>query len=197
MNIGIVTSSYNYYDRFLIQWINSITSLTIKPNEVIIVISGKRYLKDNILKAENLLKESNIFYKILRIRKHKGMGFARNFAVKHVNTKYVMYLDIDDIIKPNAIEILNKYEGKADVICGGLEIVSKDGIVNEIYKPSNDLVLTGKRCYCSHAVFRKELWNKFKYPENGIKSELCNGFLWLGFAKNGASSVFSQGYSRF
>lgn len=184
MNLGIVTSCYNNYDNFLKDWVNSIINLIEKPNQIIIVQSGMKYKKENFTEAEKLLKLNKINYKILFIKKHKGMGFARNQAVKNCNTEYIMYLDIDDLIKKDALTILKKYYKKADVICGGLEIHFKDKITKEIYLNASYIkCLKGKRVCCSHAVYKKDLWTKFKYPEDKLRSELCNGFIWLGFAK--------------
>jgi hypothetical protein len=48
MDIGIVTSFYNHYDRFLPDWLTSIYELKTKPAAVTIVISGDKYDAGNI-----------------------------------------------------------------------------------------------------------------------------------------------------
>jgi glycosyltransferase involved in cell wall biosynthesis len=193
MDIGIITSFYNYYDRFLPQWIDSIKELTIKPSQITIVQSGIRYKQYNLDYAKKILTKLKINFKILKIKKHRGMGFARNFAVRNTFTKWIMYLDVDDIIRPKAIEYLKKYQ-YADIICGGLLVkwvdVPKAKIKRRRYlQISKERILNKKKCCSSHSVYKKSLWLKFKYPEKGIKSELCNGFIWIGFAKLEANFV--------
>jgi glycosyltransferase involved in cell wall biosynthesis len=183
MNIGIVTSFYNNYDVFLNRWLFSVIALKSKPAFITIVQSGPKYNNVNIESARKLLKKVNIPFKILKIKKHRGMGFARNWAVKNTPTKYIMYLDVDDLVVPDAINIINFYakKTKADVICGGLAIKWEDKGLrrNKIYKGITAAgILKNKSC-SSHSVYKKALWEKFKYPNN----EFCNGYLWLGFAK--------------
>lgn len=194
MDIGIVTSFYNYYDRFLPQWIDSIKKLSVKPSQVTIVQSGIRYHQSNLDYARKILVKLRINFKILKIKKHRGMGFARNFAVRNTLTKWIMYLDVDDIIRPMAIKHLKKYQYDADVICGGLmtkwvDIPTAKIKIKRYLKISKGRILKKKKCCCSHSVYKKSLWFKFKYPEKGIQSELCNGFIWIGFAKLGAKFV--------
>ena len=191
MDIGIVTSFYNNYDKFLNQWVNSICKLKEKPTIVTIVQSGKRYKQQNLDNARDILEKNNFNFIIVKIKKHRCMGFARNWAVKHTDTKWIMYLDVDDTIKPDAITNLKKFEDKADVICGGLEIKSigkkRNFVKNKFYLgTSRRNILKGKYICSSHSVYKRKLWEKYKYPLN---DEFCNGMIWLGFAKLGARFI--------
>ena len=94
MNLTIVTSFYNGYERFIPRWIDSINNLTIKPTAIVVIASGPHNLKTI---------STSIPLKFIQLSKHISMGHARNIAVKNAKTEWVMYLDTDDLILPNAI----------------------------------------------------------------------------------------------
>lgn len=43
-------------------------------------------------------------YELIRFEKNQGICHARNFAERHATTKYMMFLDADDILMPDAIK---------------------------------------------------------------------------------------------
>ena len=183
MNIGIVTSFYNGYDRFLPQWLNSIYRLKTMPSQLTIVASGQEYDVENIHKALKILKKINIPYKIIYLKKHMGMGFARNKAVENTNTEWIQYLDVDDIILPDAINIYNKYKDETDIICGGLDIKGDKKNKKALYPyASRERQLQGKHCTSSHGVYKRKFWELSPYVNN----DWCEQILWLGFAQHGA-----------
>lgn len=44
-------------------------------------------------------------FRVIHLAKHSGLGAARNAALKLVDTKYLGFLDADDVLTPNAIEL--------------------------------------------------------------------------------------------
>ncbi len=187
MNIGIVTSFYNGYEKFLSRWAASICKLMIKPSMVVFVQSGEAD-KNIIEKVKKKFDDNDIKYKFAEIKKHKGMGYARNKAVENCNTKWIMYLDVDDIIIKTALNNLDKYELKTDIICGGLLIKNINGTETKKYflSATRKKVLKGKWCCCSHAIYKKELWYKSPYIEN---NDFIDYPLWLGFAQFGGKFI--------
>jgi glycosyltransferase involved in cell wall biosynthesis len=184
MNIGIVTSFYNGYEKFLTRWASSICKLKIKPSMVVFVQSGKAD-KDIIIKVKIMFSKHNIKYRFVEIKEHKGMGYARNKAVKNCDTKWIMYLDVDDIVVETALNNLDKYELKTDVICGGLLIKNINGTETKKYflSAKRKKVLKGMWCCCSHAIYRRKFWEKSPYIEI---NDFIDYPLWLGFAQFGA-----------
>ena len=181
MNLTIVTSFYNGYERFIPRWIDSINNLTIKPTAIVVIASGPHNLKTI---------STSIPLKFIQLSKHISMGHARNIAVKNAKTEWVMYLDTDDLILPNAIENLEKYINKTDVICGGLKYEGKRGNKSKIFtNASRENILKGDCCCCSHAVFKKKFWEQTPYKED---NEFCDGLLWVGFALLGAEFLATE-----
>ncbi len=187
MNIGIVTSFYNHYDRFLPTWAQSIVALEIKPSFVSMVASGKDYDPQNIQHACDLFEKYKIPHTVDYID-HKGMGVARNKAVENSPTEYIMYLDVDDVILPKAINHYRKYH--ADVISGGLVVEQTNGVVKNVkFNATQKRALEGQWVSCSHGVYRKKFWQLSPYITHNDYVDQC---LWLGFAQQGAEFVGTQ-----
>jgi len=187
MDISIVTSFYNGYGKYLERWLESIYQLETKPKKIIIGISGSKHGLNNPKKCISLLQKIGVPFKIIYIPKHKGMGFARNQVVRETSTKWVMYLDVDDTISPDAIDNLRKYQSGADVICGGLKIIGDRENEERLYPfASAEAILKGKVCCCSHGVYNRQLWQHSPYIEH---NDFVDQPLWIGFAHLGAKFV--------
>lgn len=183
MEIGICTSFYNGYGKYFPRWLASIISLEKLPAQIAVVASGAdNGLYDDV---ENMGKFSICkgMMSFLYLPEHISMGYARNRAVSLLDTEYVMYLDVDDEILTNALSVYEKYEGY-DVISGGLRIRGDREHKDLIFKASRRRQLRGRHCCCSHAVYKKSLWEKSRYIE---KNDYIEQPLWAKFAMDGAS----------
>lgn len=56
--------------------------------------------------ATRILQANSRQYELIRFEKNGGIGHARHFAERHATTKYMMFLDADDILYPDAIKKL-------------------------------------------------------------------------------------------
>lgn len=73
-------------------------------------------------------KASNPEFQLTVCHEHKsGAPSARNHALKHVKTRWVQFLDADDLLIPKKIAEQISAFPNADVICGGAEIEALDG----------------------------------------------------------------------
>lgn len=50
-------------------------------------------------------KKPNLKYKVIKLSKNKGPGFARNTGIKKARGDYLLFLDSDDAIAPNLLEV--------------------------------------------------------------------------------------------
>jgi len=187
MDIGIVTSFYNGYDRFIERWANSICKLIIKPQMVVMIASGPQSNEQHVKNAEMMFDKFNIPYVSGKLGKHQNMGYARNKAVQYCMTEWVMYLDVDDTIVPKAIEHFQKYEATADVICSGLKIVGvRKHHVKLNPNASTARQLKGGYCGSSHCPFRKKYWELAPFITT---NDYIEQVFKLGMAQKGARFV--------
>ena len=54
--------------------------------------------------VERFFQENPRQYELVRFDENRGIGYARHFAERHAKTKYMMFLDSDDILYPDAVE---------------------------------------------------------------------------------------------
>ena len=112
--ISIVIPSYNQAE-FLRDAIDSCLNQTAEPYEVIVVDDGS---------TDNSLEIARSYENKIRVisQVNKGLASARNTGIMNVKGSYdifyVLFLDADDILLPNAIENIEKValETNADII---------------------------------------------------------------------------------
>ena len=114
--VSIVIPIYNA-EKYIAQCLDSILNQTYKELQVIVVNDGS---KDNSL---NILESyANKYSNILLIKKENGgVSSARNLGLKYASGKYLAFIDADDYVEPDYIEVLvcniEKYNADAS-ICG-------------------------------------------------------------------------------
>lgn len=105
-NLSLVTvyiTNYNYQD-YLEEAFSSLVNQTYKSIEIIIIDDGSTDNSINIIKklSEKYEDVQTIF------QKNKGLNKTNNVAIKRAKGKYIMRLDADDILEPQAIEKMVK-----------------------------------------------------------------------------------------
>jgi len=111
--ISIIIPIYNA-EKYLKDCLNTVINQTYKNIEIILINDGSTDNSINIIK-EYQQKDNRI---VVIDRKNKGVLYSRVEGLKIAKGKYVTYIDSDDWVEKNIIEILynkiNKYN--ADVI---------------------------------------------------------------------------------
>lgn len=167
MNIGIVTTAYNGYGRFAIQWLDAIAHLDTPPAAVTIAL-GQDHGAD-IDELHRFAKWAEIPLTIVVTDADPLMGPMRNAAIEETHTDWIMYLSIDDVILPNAIDEFKKYEADADYICIKWKSIAtwnpraKELIHNPKTPREMALQYNGKGFIVGHSPFRRKFWEKHPY----------------------------------
>ncbi len=101
--VSIVVPVYNG-EKYLRECLDSLVNQTLKELEIICVNDGSTDSSTQILK-EYASKDSRI--KVLNQKNH-GVSAARNFGIENFSGEYLTFVDADDWIELNALEILYK-----------------------------------------------------------------------------------------
>ena len=111
--ITVILPVYNV-EKYLKQCLDSIVNQTFKDFECLCVNDGST---DNSLSILQEYAQKDKRFKIIT-QKNGGTSVARNTGIKHTNTKYLTFIDSDDWITENYLEILyNKIEEtNADIV---------------------------------------------------------------------------------
>ena len=104
IKFSIIVPVYNRAS-FIHTTLSSVLNQTYPYFEIICVDDASTDASFKILKS--LQKEDNRI-KIIQHERNMGTHMARKTGVMHANSDYVLFLDCDDELLPNALEILNQ-----------------------------------------------------------------------------------------
>ena len=114
-DITIVIPTFNRRD-LLAACLQSLARQTYSAYQIVIVDDGS---SEDI---EGFAAENCPEAQVLRLPRNRGFAGAANAGLKHAKTKYVMLLNNDMTLEPNAIELLHNAleSGEADMVYGRL-----------------------------------------------------------------------------
>lgn len=115
LDVSVVIPCFNA-EKTVLRSLNSIVDQTFKPKEVIVVDDGSFVPVDESIKIWSADKE--ILIKVIT-QSNRGAPAARNVGVEYSKSRYVAFLDADDIWHPKKLEVQYKAMRVADLsICG-------------------------------------------------------------------------------
>ena len=111
--VSIIIPVYNV-EPYLRQCLDSVLGQTFKNFEVLLVNDGST---DNsgFICQEYVEKDNRVRY---FEKENEGVSSARNFGIKHSRGEYITFIDSDDWVEPNYLEIFYKTikEKDADIV---------------------------------------------------------------------------------
>lgn len=125
IDVSLIISVYNM-EKYIEECLESVFNQTHKNIEVIIVNDGSTDKSKDIIQ-KFILKYENIIY----IEQcNQGLAMSRNNALKYVSGEYVLFLDSDDYLEENCIELLYKKakENDYDMVIMGHRKVYNDNL---------------------------------------------------------------------
>lgn len=102
--VSVIIPTYNRA-RLLIDALESVKCQTYRPIEAIIIDDGSTDNTQEVVKHFSEANSSECFQIICLHQKNKGPSAARNAGLIAASGEYVQFLDSDDLIHPNKIEL--------------------------------------------------------------------------------------------
>ena len=171
MVISVIIPIYNA-ERHLERCLESILRQTYYNMEIILVNDGSTDSSGKLCDFYGD-KDSRI---IVIHQKNGGVACARNSGLTASSGEYVLFVDSDDVLPLNAVEIyVNTAENHdADIISGGFKRCSDETFehCSVQYDPLQSVVLTVEQ-FCSNSqnrtyvwgkAYRRNLANKYRFP---------------------------------
>lgn len=167
MKIALISVAWNGYGRFIPEWIEYISKSTVQPNEVVICLGEDHGFEDEEYCRE-LIPDLKIVYDKLP---NPNVGRLTNLAIEQTTSEWLMCMDVDDLIMPDAIEIFEKFEKDADYLCIAWKWYHKKKM---IYRQSpTPKTIANMKPVQRHKVrinnnspFRRKLWEAHPFDEN-------------------------------
>jgi len=112
--LSVVMPVYNG-EKYLEEAINSVLGQTFIDYELLIIDDGST---DSSIKIIKSIKDSRI--RLIKNEKNQGIAFTRNVGLREAKGEFLAWMDCDDLIEPNRLEIQIKYlRGNLEIgICG-------------------------------------------------------------------------------
>ena len=107
MDITIILPNFNSA-KYIDQTVKSIIAQTYKNWKLIIVDDNSDNETKNVLSKYKKNKKIKIFW----LKKNRGAAYCRNFAINKSKSKYLAFIDSDDIWKKNKLKLQLKYMKK-------------------------------------------------------------------------------------
>ncbi len=126
-NLTLAICVYNK-ERYIEATLDSVLRQTMQNFHLLIVDDYSTDRSINVI--QSFFERHQHEYELIPFKENKGIGYARHFAERHAHTKYMMFLDSDDILYPTAIEkMYKKITEDSDLMAVGcyLEYIDKEG----------------------------------------------------------------------
>lgn len=106
--VTVYITNYNY-EKFLRQSIESVLNQSLQDFELIIIDDGSKDGSKAIIEEYRTNEKISIIY-----QQNKGLNITNNVAMRTAKGKYLMRLDADDFLEPDALEVMSTVLDKDD-----------------------------------------------------------------------------------
>lgn len=125
MDLTLAICMYNA-ECYIEETLKSVMNQTFQGFELLIVDDCST--DGSVALVERFFKGNPRQYELVRLEANRGIGYARHFAERHAKTRYMMFLDADDVLYPHAVETMyRKIKSDDDLMAVGCYLEYVDG----------------------------------------------------------------------
>ena len=143
MKFSIILPVYNV-EKHITKCIDSLLAQTYNDYEIVVV---NDQTPDNSMQiVERFAQEHPEKFNIIN-QQNKGLGGARNTGVKAANGEYILFVDSDDYIESNTLQVLNGYieKNQCDILeFNYLEVSPKGKVLTRLTLYDNSKFVSNK-----------------------------------------------------
>lgn len=176
MKVSLVIPAYNV-EGLIEMTLESVRNQTLKEFECIIV---NDYSTDNTLEVIKNFIKSDKRFKLVSHRANAGLSAARNTGLRFAKGRYVAFLDADDLIMPESLELRSRTLDNThdDNVIGtyaasvAIDMNCKTPPLSKPVKLKNiDFITAGGNCpfNANQPMFIRELFMKFGGFDHSLK----------------------------
>ena len=107
--ISVIMPCYNV-EQYVEEALNSLFEQTYQDFQIICIDDGS---SDNTLSILHEIEKQHENMTVYANTNH-GVGYERNFGVKKATGKYIYYMDSDDVLNRNCLQVFSEYIKKTD-----------------------------------------------------------------------------------
>lgn len=140
MSISVIIPVYNVAS-YIEECIRSVMSQTYDGDLECLIVDDCGQ-DESIDIARKVVEEYNgpFSFRFIHHDKNKGLSVSRNTGIENSKGEYIYFLDADDILKDNCLELLLevlKQYPDCEMVQGGLELLVEDGVTTSTHVIEN------------------------------------------------------------
>lgn len=171
MKVSIIIPAYNA-EKYIGQSVGCCLRQTYGDIEIIVVNDGSKDATSTIVQK---LQQSDKRIRLVE-KTNGGLVSARKEAIKYITGDFVFFLDADDIIDDNTIEILAQYVGDYDIVIADFQLENENGKILPLQHKNENRYGEGTvATYCNYLsksivaslcgrLFKASLFENFSTP---------------------------------
>lgn len=101
MELTLAICMYNA-EKYIVETLESVLTQTLQDFHLLVVDDCST--DQSVTLVEKFFAMNPRQHELVRLERNQGLCHARHFAERHATTKYMMFLDADDVLLPDAIE---------------------------------------------------------------------------------------------
>lgn len=196
--VSVIVPIYNL-ELYVADCLYSLINQTYSNIEIICVDDGSTDNSQNIVK-EIMRQDDRIVY---IYKENGGVSSARNLGVKKANGEYIMFVDADDFLHRQAIELFVNSAVKDDVeVCSSLfcDTLSRNAVFNDIidYRcevvSEEDIFKANLQLSSCAKLFKKDFVDKVSFFEDLSNCEDFAYFISILSLKPKLSIIYEELY---
>lgn len=143
--ISVIIPAYNV-EKHIDKCINSVLNQTYRDFEIIFIDDKSTDLTKQIA-VELLKSQTLISYKTILKETNEGISSARNTGIENASGKYVLFIDSDDWIDEEMLQILSNSatSTNADIVVSRVREVYENNHTSKVLRSVNPGVLSGEQ----------------------------------------------------
>ena len=175
-SISVIIPCYNQA-HFLGECIESVLAQSVKPDEIIVVSDGS---------PDNTAEIARKYGVILVEKENGGLSSARNAGITIATSQYIMPLDADDLLRPDAIKEMMALADEKVIAQAGLMYFGMQVATFFPQGANLESLLKTNTVYCN-SIFPKKAWEDIGgYDESDImRLGLEDWLAWIEMAAMG------------
>lgn len=163
-DLQIIIPAYNA-EKYIKECLDSVFTQRTKYRFLVVAVNDGS--TDNTKNILNSYKNKNNL--LIIHQENKGFSGARNAGLRIINSRYITFLDSDDILLPNAIDnLLDKaYKSNAQIVVGGYRCFNEKKIIKEIlFEGKDNICYTKVPGFPWGKIYKSNLFKNIQFPLN-------------------------------
>jgi len=183
--VSVIVPVYKV-EKYINRAVDSLINQTYRNLEIILVDDGSPdgcpSICDNYAKQDHRIKVIH--------KQNGGLSDARNSGISIATGEYITFVDSDDYVAENYIEILasRAISNNADIVCAGLEIVNEKGVTYDFRKADKPLIMDRTTVidklfrdeypfnFACSKLYKRKLWNDVKFPIGRLYEDMATTY---------------------